>query len=472
MSHDSPVIVWLRRDLRLSDHPALSEAVATRRPVLPVFIHDEAVDALGAAPRFRLGLGLAEFSRQLEKIGSRLILRRGNANDVIRDLIAETGARMVVWQRNYDPSWTARDNALKSAFEGLGTEVRELHGHILFEPWKVKTQDGRPYSVFSPFWRSVRDLDPGSPLPPIKSLRPCEVWPESDLLDAWKMDCAMRRGGAVVSRYVVVGEIAAYHRLDRFMAEKLDGYERQRDVPGVDGTSRLSEHLAVGDLSARTVWSAGMAARETGEGAEAFLRELAWREFAYHLLYHAPNMAERNWRPSWDGFPWNGDDCDVGVIAWKRGQTGMKFVDAAMRELTVTGYMHNRARMIVASYLTKHLLTHWRIGLRWFESHLIDWDPASNALGWQWSAGSGPDAVPYFRIINPERQLARFDTEGIYTRRWIAEGQANPTATALEYFDAIPESWGMSPDAPYPQPIISAEEGRARALRAYSRVRS
>ncbi len=472
MPSDSPVLVWHRRDLRLGDHAALSQASATGRPVLPVFIHDEVVSELGAAPRYRLGLGLAEFSRNLEGIGSRLILRRGPAIDVLRKLIAETGAGAVLWQRAYDPPSTRRDDALKPALESLGVEVRVLPGHVLFDPQAIVTRNGGPYSVFTPFWKTVRNLDPGSPLPAVKELRPCPVWPSGDLLDDWNMGKEMGRGRAVVSRHVVVGEAAARDRLMRFAASGLGDYGHQRDVPGVGGTSRLSEHLALGEISARTVWAVVMAARDAGEGGEDFLRELVWREFAYNLMYHTPHIAEANWRVAWNGFPWNEDERAEEVLAWQRGRTGVRFVDAAMRELMVTGYMHNRARMIVAGYLTKHLMTHWLVGLRWFEEHLIDWDPASNALGWQWSAGSGPDAVPYFRIMNPERQLDRFDADRVYVRRWIAEGQAEPDKAALEYFEAIPRSWGMAPTDRYPLPIISVGEGRARALEAYSAMRS
>jgi len=472
MSNESPVLVWHRRDLRLGDHAALSQAAATGRPVLPVFIYDEVVSELGAAPRYRLGLGLERFSRNLEAIGSRLILRRGHAIDVLRTLIAETGAGAVLWQRAYDPSSVRRDDILKPALEGLGVEVGVLPGHVLFDPRTVVTQNGGHYSVFTPFWKAVRSLDPGSPLPPVTDLRPCPVWPASDLLDDWNMGGEMGRGRAVVSRYAVVGEAAARDRMMRFTTTGLGDYGHLRDVPGVSGTSRLSEHLALGEISARTVWAVVTDAREAGEGGEDFLRELVWREFAYHLMYHTPHIAEANWRVGWNGFPWNEDESAEEVLAWQRGRTGVEFVDAAMRELMVTGYMHNRARMIVAGYLTKHLMTHWRVGLRWFERHLIDWDPASNALGWQWSAGSGPDAVPYFRIMNPDRQLERFDADRTYVSRWIAEERADPDRTALEYFEAIPRSWGMAPTDPYPRPIVSLGEGRARALDAYSAMRS
>jgi len=390
----------------------------------------------------------------------------------LRERIAEGGAGLGVWGRAADPFAISRDTAGKSALRSDGVEARVFRGHVLFEPWTVMTGAGGSYSVFTPFWKAVRDLDPGAPLATVTSLRPCEAWPASDSLPDWRLDSAMRRGGAVVARHASVGEAAAHERLSKFMTGGIDGYGRLRDVPGADGTSRLSEHLAIGEISARTVWSAGRAAMDAGRGGETFLRELAWREFAYHLLYHSPHIAETNWRPIWNAFPWNEDGSAVEVLAWKRGRTGVELVDAAMRELMVTGYMHNRARMIVAGYLTKHLMTHWRVGLRWFEDHLIDWDPASNALGWQWSAGSGPDAAPYFRILNPERQLVRFDADRTYVRRWIAEGRMKPSGTALEYFEAIPRSWRLSAEASYPRPIVSVEDGRARAMKAYAAMRS
>ncbi|MEL6207137.1 MAG: FAD-binding domain-containing protein, partial [Pseudomonadota bacterium] len=244
--------------------------------------------------------------------------------------------------------------------------------------------------------------------------------------------------------------------------------DRRRDMVAEDGTSRLSAHLSLGEIGPRTCWHAGLRARDEGRaGAETFLKELVWREFAYHLLYHTPHIAEDNWREEWSAFPWNEDEDRPDVIAWKQGRTGLPFVDAAMREMYVTGTMHNRGRMIVASYLTKHLMTHWKVGLRWFEEHLVDWDPASNAMGWQWSAGSGPDATPYFRVFNPETQLDKFDRARTYTGRWIAETSANPTADALSYFDAIPRSWALAPTDPYPDPIVTPAEGRKRALDAY-----
>ncbi len=467
-SDDRPVILWLRRDLRLSDHPALTEACAGGRPVIPVFILNDQVAALGAAAKWRLGQGLEVFARVLAERGSRLILRRGPAQEVLQALIAESGAGAVHWTRAYDPISRERDGAIKSALKAQGIDARSFPGSLLFEPWTVQTGTGGPYRVYTPMWKAVRGRDVAPPLPAPGRMCAPAAWPVSDRLQDWALGTAMRRGAAVLAAHSAPGEAAAQDRLARFIDEGIARYEARRDIPGVKGTSGLSEYLALGEIAPQRCWHAAFAARERGgAGAETFLKELVWREFAYHLMYHSPQILTGNWRPEWDAFPWNTDRSDLRVIAWTRGRTGMPFVDAAMREMYVTGRMHNRGRMIVASYLTKHLMTHWRIGMDWFAEHLTDWDPASNAMGWQWSAGSGPDATPYFRVFNPESQLAKFDQEGLYRRTWIAEGQASPPDTALDYFRAIPVGWGFAPTDPYPAPIVSAQEGRRLALEAY-----
>ncbi|MBT8416888.1 MAG: DNA photolyase family protein, partial [Silicimonas sp.] len=335
--------------------------------------------------------------------------------------------------------------------------------------WSVETGEGGFYKVYSPFWRSVKDNDISSALSAPSSLPEPEIWPDSDDIEDWNLAGPMQRGADIVSQHVTVGESAASSRLAAFSAHRIAEYKAMRDYPGGDHTSNLSENLAWGEISPRTCWHSGVRAMEEGKkGAEHFLKELVWREFAYHLIWHTPGIVDRNWREGWDGFPWNEDERLAEVKAWKQGQTGVRFVDAAMREMYVTGHMHNRSRMIVASYLTKHLMCHWRIGQQWFEDCLIDWDPASNAMGWQWTAGSGPDAAPYFRVFNPVTQLDKFDEDRSYVKAWIAEEYSRPTKTALSYFDAIPRRWGMSADEPYPsEPIVAMAEGRERALAAY-----
>ncbi|TCP60581.1 deoxyribodipyrimidine photo-lyase [Rhodovulum bhavnagarense] len=464
----SPVIWWVRRDLRLSDNPAALAACAGGRPVIPVFIHDDGVARLGAAPKWRLGLGLECFASTLARIGSRLVLRRGDALEVLRALVAQSGAGAVVWTRAYDPDSVARDTRVKTALKQDGIEARSLAGHLLFEPWTVATGQGAFYKVYTPFWKVVRTREVPEPCAAPRALPAPATWPESDMLDSWQMGTAMRKGAEIVATHLRVGEEAAQARLDEFAASAIADYATARDFPACNGTSRLSENLAYGEISPRTCWHAGLRAMHEGKaGAETFLKELAWREFAYHLLWHSPHIATSNWRPEWDAFPWNTDENAPEVIAWRQGRTGMEFVDAAMRELFVTGTMHNRGRMIVASYLTKHLMTHWRIGLDWFADTLIDWDPAANAMGWQWSAGSGPDATPYFRVFNPVTQLARFDPGRRYVDTWIAEGRRRPSRKALSYFEAVPPSWGLSAQDAYPAPVVTAEAGRKRALEAY-----
>ena len=466
MTDQSPIILWFRRDLRLADHPALTAAAKTGRPVIPLFIYDEVVQTHGAAPKFRLGLSVDALAKSLKPHDSRLILRRGPALEVLRAVIAETGAGAVYWSRLYDPASKARDIGVKAALKHDGIDARSFNGHLLFEPWSVETKNGGFYKVYTPMWKSVRDR-PVDDCLPVPNLSTPETWPASDLLDDWTMGAAMQRGAEILARHVCVGEAAAHDRLDAFIADRIADYKTLRDFPGVEATSRLSENLTYGEIAPRALWHAGWRAVHDGKaGAQHFLKEVVWREFAYHLVHHTPRIMDQNWREEWDAFPWNKTE-NTEVIAWKQGRTGVPFVDAAMREMYVTGTMHNRARMIVGSYLTKHLLTDWRIGQAWFDDCLTDWDPASNAMGWQWVAGSGPDAALYFRVFNPVTQLDKFDGDRTYQRAWIAEGYGVPSATALSYFDAVPRSWGLRSDAPYPIPVVDLATGRNRALAAY-----
>lgn len=467
--HTSPVIWWVRRDLRLTDNPVLDRAAKTGRPVIPVFVLDEVVETHGAAPKWRLGLGVEHFAERLAGIGSCLILRRGAAQVVLEGLAAETGAGAVWWTRAYDPASIERDEGVKSALTGRGIDAGSVPGHILFEPWTVETKQGGYYKVFTPYWRAVKDRDVPAPIDAPKELRPPARWPDSDRIENWGMGTAMDRGAEVVRPWLTLGEEAALARLSTFSGDRIDGYETQRNHPGIEGTSGLSENLTYGEISVRACCHAGLRAQVDGKaGAATWLKELVWRDFAYHLMFHTPHLLTENWRREWDAFPWNEDEQLPEVTAWKRGRTGILFVDAAMRELFVTGRMHNRARMIAASYLTKNLMSHWRIGSRWFEETLVDWDPASNALGWQWASGSGPDAAPYFRVFNPVTQLDKFDKDRAYVTRFLAELSDDPPAPARAFFDAIPRGWRMSPDDPYPEhPVVDPKEGRDRALAAY-----
>ncbi|MCI4660418.1 MAG: DNA photolyase family protein [Neomegalonema sp.] len=478
MPKSAGTIVWLRRDLRLSDHPAFRAALEREGPVWPVFILDAQTEALGAAPKWRLGEGLRVFTQTLEAQGSRLILRRGDPLTVLRALIEQTGADAVTWSRLYDPASIERDKAVKAGLKEDGISAQSCPGHLLFEPFEPKTQADEFFKVYTPFWKAVRKLPPPpEPLPSIRALHPPQEWPDSDRLDDWKMGKAMRRGAAVVADFACIGEKAAQDRLDTFIDERLTAYKDERDRPDLPATSRLSENLTYGEISPRVIWHAAEAAiagdPKAERGGEHFLKELVWREFAWHLLYHTPQIESENWRSEWDAFPWREES--EAVQRWRMGRTGEPFVDAAMRELYVTGTMHNRCRMLVGSYLTKNLLSDWRLGLKWFEECLIDWDPASNAMGWQWIAGSGPDAAPYFRIYNPRTQIDKFDPQGDYIARWLPEYARSdltrtPHEDGLRFFEACPRSWDLSEKDTYPDPLVDLKASRERALEAYGAV--
>jgi deoxyribodipyrimidine photo-lyase len=460
-----PVLFWFRRDLRLADNPGLAAAAAAG-PVIPVFVLDPETEAIGAAPLWRLGLSLESLGRDLAVAGSRLVLRRGPALETLRSLVAETGAAAVHWSRWLAPEAVARDRAVKAGLRADGIAAESHGGHLLHDPWTVETQAGGPFKVYTPFWRAVAGRDVAEPIAPPRLAAP-DRWPAGDALAAWRLAARMDRGAAVVAGHVVVGETAARDRLDAFLAGPIRDYATLRDRPDHPATSGLSENLTYGEISPAMVWHAARRAEAEGApGAETFLKELVWREFAWHLAWHTPRLLEANWRPEWDSFPWRGDGPEA--ERWRRGMTGEPIVDAGMRELYVTGRMHNRVRMLVGSYLTKHMLTHWRVGLDWFAECLVDWDPASNALGWQWVAGSGPDAAPYFRVFNPETQAEKFDPDGGYRRRFLrgwSHGEPSPEAEA--FFDAVPRSWGLDSDLPYPRRMIDLKGGREAALAAY-----
>ncbi|MCV2892217.1 DNA photolyase family protein [Lentibacter sp. XHP0401] len=463
-----PVIWWVRRDMRLTDNEALCAALEAG-PVIPLFIYETRSESLGAAPRWRLKRALEAFSEALSEKGSKLVLRRGAALDVLRDVIAESGATQVHWGRLYDPASRRIDSDIKKTLRADGVQAHSHIGHILHEPMSVKTQTGDFYKVFTPFWRNIQSADVAFPKNNPKSLPQPEGWPTSECLNDWAIASDMYRGADVLARYSTAGEAAAWQKLYDFLEERAVTYKAARDRLAENGTSDLSDNLAYGEISPRTIWHLGQKAIASGaQGLEPFLRQIAWRDFAHHLMYHTPHMLQENWREGWDNFPWNEDTESSAVMAWKMGTTGIDFVDAAMRELWVTGKMHNRARMVVASYLTKHMMVHWRVGEQWFADQLIDYDPANNAMGWQWVAGSGPDAAPYFRVFNPDTQLEKFDPKRAYFSRWVAEGQVEPPQTALDFFDAIPKQAQLSSQDTRPKPIVRLKEGRERALAAYS----
>lgn len=476
MTGQGPVIWWIRRDLRLRDNPALNEAIALAKGagVIPVFILDPLDAAMGAAPQFRLGLGLEKFNKILNGCGSQLIFRRGDALTVLKEVCAEVGAQAVVWSRAYDPEAIARDTGVKSGLKDVGITAKSTGGRVLFEPWTVATGAGGMFKVYTPFWKAVRNRVPDGLTAGPEELSAPSAWPASLGLSDLGLGHAMNRGADIVAAHCHVGEEIAQARLDQFLERRVVSYQTDRDAPAVQGCSGLSENLAWGEISPHRIWHAAMAVWQTGmaqAGAETFLKELCWREFAYHLMYHSPEILTRNWRVQWDGFPWETEE-GAAVLAWKQGRTGYTLVDAAMRELYVTGHMHNRARMVVASFLCKHLMVHWKIGARWFEECLVDWDPAANAMGWQWVAGSGPDAAPFFRIFNPETQAQTHDPQRAYRDRWLAEGRRAPTPEALSFLDAVPRSWNLAPNMGPALPVVDLKAGRARALEAHAALKS
>ncbi len=437
MTAPAPILIWFRRDLRLDDNPLLAAAAATGAPLVLVALPEDPALAMGAAARWRYGEALAAFAKTLEAMGQRLILRRGDAGAALPALAAETGARAVWFARDYAPATIARDASLRETLRRAGVATRVFTGGLLAEPWDLAPAQGGAYRVFTPYWKALRKHGAAAPEPAPARLAAPGSAPAGVQLADFALGRGVGRGGAVLARYARIGEARALNRLAGFCAGALAEYPRARDFPDREGTSALSEPLAHGEIGSRRIWHAVWAAAEAGNpGAEAFLRQLAWRDFAWHLHFHHPGLARDNYRPEWDGFPWRGDGAEA--ERWRRGATGEPFVDAGLRQMYVTGRMHNRARMVAASYLTKHLLIHWRVGLAWFAECLTDWDPAANALGWQWVAGSGPDAAPFFRIFNPATQAGRHDPSGAYRRAYLAELSAHPPPTARAFFEAAP----------------------------------
>ena len=476
--NQTPIVVWLRQDLRLADNPALSYASASGHPVVVLYLFDTDPEQrpMGGASLWWLNRSLTALSSLLKAIGSRLILRKGKASEVLPQVVTETGAGQVVWNRLYEPSAIARDTALKAALKAAGVEVQSFNAALLNEPWTVETGSGGPYKVFTPYWRAARAKVGQQPaLPAPHSLMSPERWPHSDILADWQLH-PTKPDWSVGFDGWTPGEAGALESLNDFLDGPANDYAEGRDQPGKIGTSRLSPHLHFGEISPRQVWIAAHGASATGdlnEGArDKFLAEIGWREFNHHLLYHFPTLPTANFKPGFDGFAWQDDA--KGLKAWQHGLTGYPMVDAGMRELWATGWMHNRVRMITASFLIKHLLIHWREGEAWFWDMLLDADLANNAAGWQWTAGTGADASPYFRIFNPFSQGEKFDPKGDYIRRWVPELARLPNkvihrpweATAFELSTA-----GVTLGKTYPRPIVDHANARARALSTYARLK-
>jgi len=470
MPDAAPVLLWFRRDLRLDDHPALTAAAAAGRPLLPVFIlEEEAPWAPGGAARWWLHRSLAALAETLAARGLPLILRRGDPVAVLPELAAAVGATAVHWSRRYEPDARAHDRRVSAALREAGVEAGVHPGALLSEPWTIATGQGGPYRVFTPYARTFgREVRPGAPLPEPRGLRAPAAAPPSPALSDLGLDPGPLWGDGLAAAWTP-GEAGARALLGRFLDGPLAAYAERRDLPARTGTSRLSPHLHWGEISPRRVWHAAAAA---GPAAEPFLRQLVWREFAHHLLHHFPHTVREPLRAEFAAFPWDGDP---GLLpAWRRGETGYPLVDAGMRELWTTGWMHNRVRMVVASFLVKHLLLPWQEGAAWFLDTLVDADQANNVFGWQWSAGCGADAAPYFRVFNPVLQSRRFDPDGAYLRRWLPELAAldgKAVHAPWEAGAAALRAGGVELGKDYPRPVVHHVTARERALAAYRRMR-
>lgn len=466
-----PILVWFRRDLRLADNPALAEAAETGHPVVPVFILDsKAGRAPGAASQWWLHHSLKSLEQTLERKNIRLVLRRGPSAEVLISLAKETGAHAVYWNEAADGTLAGSDRAVTAVLAKRGIEARAfLGGTLLHEPiGGLHTRDGRPFQVFTPFWRAALDrMPPAIPLPAPRVLHPCSAHPKSERLEDWALLPAKPDWAREFRETWHPGEGAARDRFAVFLKERVAGYGSDRNFPARNGHSGLSPHLHFGEITPRQIWHGADAAI-----AAPFLRELGWRDFCQNLLHHFPAMATEPLRQGFKHFPWREDA--VALRAWQHGLTGYPLVDAGMRELWRTGFLHNRVRMVVGSFLVKHLLIHWRHGEAWFWDTLVDADHGNNVANWQWIAGCGADAAPYFRIFNPVLQGERFDPAGAYVRRWVPELARLPDrfvhspwkASAIEL-----EAAGIRLGTTYPVPIVDHDRARKRALAAFATLK-
>jgi len=483
----SATLQWFRNDLRLIDNPALRAACHTGSPVIPLFIwspDDDAPWSPGAASRWWLHQSLRQLHKSLIQFGSRLILRKGPVLPALQAIIKQGNVNRIYWNRSYQPALVARDATIKSALRTAGLHVESFNASLLHEPWDIANNTARPFQVFTPFWKScLARGEPDPPLPAPDSIVAPSEWPCSLNLSDLALEPAINWTAGLRAAWTP-GEAGARKQLDTFLNSALADYSAARDIPASPGTSRLSPHLHFGEISPRQIWHAVRAenpgrssapSAQSGRWGDAFatfLREIGWREFAHHLLYHFPHTADHPLRPEYEAFPWNADP--AALRAWQQGRTGYPIVDAGMRELWTTGWMHNRVRMIVASFLVKDLLIAWQEGAKWFWDTLVDADLANNTLGWQWTAGCGADAAPFFRIFNPVLQGEKFDPQGLYVRKWIPEIAALPD-------DCIHRPWTASPSVlshakvtigrHYPAPIVDHAAARTRALAALASIR-
>ena len=474
----SSTLLWFRQDLRLADHAALAAALAEKAPILPVFVLDEpaqAGHAPGAATRWWLKHSLARLGESLAARGAPLLLARGRAETVLPALAAQIGAKTIHAGRCTEPGLRAQAQRVHEALEAAGRNLRLHTTMILQEPHRIASGSGKPYAVYSPFAKAIFALgDPPPPLPAPEAIPGLPLPAGGETLDSLNLypvpgEPDWAAGFAALWQ---PGDAGAAERLTRFVARALGRYDADRNAPGIEGSSGLSPHLRWGEVSPGQVWHAARAAGAAAGATETFLKEILWREFAHHLLWHRPEMPDRALRSEFDAFPWVEDS--RALTAWQRGQTGYPIVDAGMRQLWRTGWMHNRVRMIAASFLVKHLMQPWQAGERWFRDTLVDADLASNSASWQWVAGCGTDAAPYFRVFNPVLQGEKFDAGGAYVRRFVPELAKLPDAYIHKPWEAPPvllAGAGVALGRSYPRPIVEHGAARARALAAFAGLR-
>lgn len=466
-------IVWFRKDLRLHDHPALWEA-ARQGAVIPVFIGSYA-KGKGAASRWWLHHSLLDLQRNLAEKGLPLILRLGDSVDVMESLVKETGADALFFNERYEADARRQDRKLEELLQKRGVEVRRFQGHLLFNPDRLWNQKTEPYKIFTSFWKRCMQ----ETVPPVVGIP--DNWVSLDVsvrsLSVEDLELLSKdQRDLPFTEYWQPGETGAMERWEQFVEEGLGEYAASRDYPHRAAVSSLSPHLAHGEISVRAVWHAVRRWSEMEpslqQGADAFLRQLIWRDFAYHQLIHFPMIVHTPLRSRFQAFPWSGTD--EGLDQWKQGRTGYPLVDAGMRQLQETGFIHNRVRMVVASFLVKHLLIPWTAGSEWFQDTLVDFDEANNAMGWQWVTGSGIDAAPYFRVFNPSTQSEKFDPNGFYIRRWVPELGELPAKYIHRPWEAPKEvlaEIGLQLGEHYPLPMIEHSFARRRALEAYDTVK-
>jgi len=480
----SLALVWFRRDFRVADNPALTAALEAHDRIVPVYVHapeDEGAWAPGGASRWWLHHTLGALAGELGRLGAPLVIREGRDTLAeLRRLVAETGAAAVHWNRLYEPAIVARDKRIKAALHEDGLEAHSHNSALIAEPWEVRTGGGDPYRVFTPFWRNAGGRPVRQPLPAPTRIPSLATPLHSLPVDALRLLPPINWDAGFYTHWTP-GEAGAWAQAERFCDDGAARYHDQRDLPAAASTSSLSPHLHFGEIGPVQLVHRmrRLAAEDHAPGLlgniEHFVRELGWREFSHHLLFHYPATTDQPMYDKFAAFPWRAPaDYADDLRAWQRGRTGVPIVDAGMRQLWHTGWMHNRVRMIVASFLTKNLLIPWQEGARWFWDTLVDASLPQNSLGWQWAAGCGADAAPYFRIFNPVLQSGKFDGAGAYLRQWVPEIAALPDASLHAPWEAKPAIWlaaKFSPGRDYPKPIVSLSETRDRALAAYARIK-